>query len=256
VVILFGCQASGLNDVQRAIENRFGLEYVIHVQEVKTAVDFDKQLKILGARRRQGTTVVLIPSDLPWTEEWVKLALKKARQLRIPEAAVTFLFAVDPAKAWQIIKTGGSFSLADLQIMQLHPWQDAAVRQWLEDSPFGPQDRDVRNKIRNTTGNWPMLLYETYERMETKGILDEKTFEDFHNDMRSPSELRNRLVKAFGLNLEGPTPVLKTLAIYGDNLEQDDILTVFEEGEFEERKTQVKQSLEWANLFGPGQKFF
>ena len=244
VFILYGNQASGLDDVHSAISHRLGQEYVYDIEGAESPESFEEQLQTLVSRPREGTSVAYIPPQAPWNGEWIRAAMRKAQRLRLPEATVTFLFVSDPLKSWQLLEAE-EISEENIRLMQLEPWSDGALRQWLEDGPFGPQQPDVRTQIRHSTGNWSYLLYRLAKSATTGAHLSD-ALPEFINDRKSKSELQKELMDAFGLNIKRPTAVLKTMAVYGDNLTQNEIADVIEDVDFSQKDKLVDLALKWA----------
>ncbi len=162
VSILFGCEASGLREVPRFLRLAFGNDFIFQPQSSENAKAFQQTLDELRNRAKDGVTLVLIGSDAPWTPEWVERALRKVKDLKSPTAQVRVLFLADPRAAWRLLE-GGRGPLDRLREMgvtlfSLEPWEDSALRQWLEDCQFAPPDQDTRKEVARITGNWPFLL--------------------------------------------------------------------------------------------------
>ena len=244
IFLLHGNRAGGLDDVHAAISHRFGQEYVYDIEDADSSQSFEEKLQTLVSRPREGTSVVYIPPQAPWNGEWIRVAMKKAQRLRLPEATVTFLFVSDPLKSWQIIQEK-EISERNARLIQLEPWSDGALRQWLEDGPFGPQQPDVRTQIRGATGNWPYLLYQLAKGATTRAHLSDE-LPEFVNNRKVKTEFRKELADAFGLNIAEPVEVLRTMAIYGDDLTQEDISVVIENVRSSEKEGLVDRALKWA----------
>jgi hypothetical protein len=244
IYLLFGNRAGGLDDVPLAISHRLGQEYIFNLEGAETQEEFEGQLQTLVSRPREGTSVVYVPPNAPWTGEWVRVAMRKAQRLRLPEATVTFLFVSDPLKSWQMFENQETND-NNVQLIELEPWSDAALKQWLEDGPFGPQQPDIRTEIRHATGNWPYLLY-CLSKSTTTGVHLTDVLSEFGKDRKSKPEFRKELMEVFGLNIAKPTLVLRTLAAYGDDLAQDEIATVIENVDVSEKQDLVDRALKWA----------
>jgi hypothetical protein len=251
VFLLQGNQSTGLDYVYPAILHRFGQEYVYAIKKVDSPESFGEILQKLVSRPREGTSVVYISSEIPWDSEWIKVAIKKAQRLRLKEATVTFLFVSDPLKLWQIIQEKDVLE-RNIQFLQLKPFSDRALRQWLEDGPFGPQHPDFRTQIKKATGNWPFILYQLANGATNSTHLSD-VLSEFIENRKNKFEFRKELSDAFGLNIEYPVAVLKIFAMYGDNLTQDDLMAVIEDSEISDKEFVVSRTIKWAealNLLG------
>lgn len=247
VVILFGCEASKISDVPEAINHRFGSDHVNHVKKASCLDDFKKNLDQLSSRSKEGTTVMLIPSELPWDNEWVQSAFKRSGKFRNPKAYVTILFLADPKKTFEFLSYKDKFSNQDIRFMYLHPWTDEAVRQWFEDSPLGPQNHEVREKIEHRTGNWPLLLYEIPELTDS-GPFRESTLDELEKKLFLETESLSKYRKAFGFDCRDCLYPLKTLAELDELCDPKEIAPFLEEIPQDQRLPLVKKSLKWAKL--------
>ena len=246
VFLLHGNRTGGLDYVYSAIIHRFGQEYVYAIESAESPESFKEQLQKLVSRPREGTSVVYIPPHLPWNSEWIRTAIKKGQRFRLPEATVTFLFILDPLKSWELIQEN-DFNERDTSFIQLEPWSDGALRQWLEDGPLGPQQPDIRTQIKGATGNWPYLLYRLAEVARPGNHLSD-VLAEFVNNRKNNVEFQKEILDAFGLNIEAPIAVLKVLAVYGGDLTQNDIVGVIDDVDDSEKEILVSRSLKWAQV--------
>ena len=248
VSILFGCDAAGLHDVRRFLRAAFGPEFTQEIGGASDINQFGKELEGLAERTKDGVTLVLVTPTCPWNIAWVTLALQRTRALRSKNAFVRVLFMADPAQTWQLIDDAQE-GLTELKesgvtVFSLSPWHDAALRQWLEDCGFGPRDQQGRDKVARATGNWPVFLYDFFNRTRSDVHRWERWLSEFEHKLTASAEVET-LLGRFGLVNQrvSQRQILSILTDYGE-------ATV---GDLAELASEwpagfVHQTLAWADL--------
>ncbi len=222
VIILFGTNAAGLSELREALIQSIGLEYFREPTQVGPD-PIRSSLDSLADRQRDGTTVLFIGPEAAWAVKQVEQALKKVDSLTSDKQHARVVFTADPARTMQLAKEPAVIqvlSSAGVRFMSLEPWQDPAVRQWLEDCQFGPTDQGGRNTIRAVTGNWPWLLVELHRRFQSESGSWTDHLLRLDIDMKG-KPLGSETAKALGLIVPGAVAVLKHLADYGTLTEKD-----------------------------------
>lgn len=170
VSIISGCPMAGLDELKDFLVSTVGQEFFFDIDNILEPAAFIKRLEDFDKRERQvdGTTIALVSATCPWSSKWVEIALKKVKQLKSKKSFVRVVFVADPQITWALVNqcTTEIDSLIDkgVTIFSLKPWDDAALRQWLEDCDFTAKDKNSRNKITEVTGNWSYLLQRFYQR--------------------------------------------------------------------------------------------
>jgi hypothetical protein len=222
VTLFFGTRAAGLADLREALAQLFGKEFFTTPTGPGPAA-FGAALERLK-ERKEGTTLLWVGPDGAWSLGWIEQALDKIARLTSDKAHVRVAFASDPVLALNVIADSDALDgLRGLgaRVVSLEPWQDPAVRQWLEECQFGPADKGGREALRNVTGNWPWLLAEFQRRCQTGGSWEDH-LHGLETDLAN-QDFRARLLRVFGLDTEEPAEVLRPLvpSAYGPLPESD-----------------------------------
>lgn len=171
VSIIFGCPATGLEELQDFLISAVGQEFWITLENIAGKTDFIKHLANLDKRERDvdGTTIMFISSTCDWSQEWVEIAQEKVHRLKSKKSFVRIIFAANPQKSWNLVNVNCLDYLISqgVSTFSLKPWHDAALRQWLEDSNFTASNKESREKITEITGNWPVLLQHFYQQAKS-----------------------------------------------------------------------------------------
>jgi hypothetical protein len=245
VLAIFGVEAAGLNEVVEFLESSFGKDAIVNCKDVANLEAFAERLQELQERRAEAQTLVFVPAACPWTDVWLEEALRKTEKLRSKNSFVRVLFVGDPATAWRW--AGGNpiserLSSLGLTVMTLEPWQDAMVRQWLDDCGFRPTP-EFRKTIGSLTGYWPSLLYQVHALLKQAGGASQVPIEALarvgQTALLSSADL-------FGLKAaEEAAVVLKHFAGLNLPASVEDLASLLEMP-----KTIVLKSIHWADLLG------
>jgi hypothetical protein len=154
------------------------------------------------------------------------------------------LFVGDPATAWRWadgIPVSERLSSLGVTVMTLEPWQDAMVRQWLDDCGFRTTP-EFRKRIETLTGYWSSLLYQVHTVLKQSG-----------GGSQVPTEALARVgemslmssTTLFGLNDVEAGAVLKQFAALDLPAGVEDLA-----GLLELPRSVVLKSIQWADLLG------
>ncbi len=204
VSIIFGSPAAGLDELKDFLLLAVGQEFLFHIDSVLDLAAFTKRLGDLEKREREvdGTTIFLVSTTCPWNPSWVETALKKVKQLKSKRSFARVVFVADPQIAWKLVSQSAteldSLVSKSVTTINLKPWHDAALRQWLEDCNFTAQDKESRKRITEVTGNWSILLKRLYQQAKSDRNWEHHLQE--LADSLTHSHVQNELVNLMGLN--------------------------------------------------------
>jgi hypothetical protein len=211
VIAVFGTEVAGLGEIRESLERLFGREDTVDCSGLMDAASFARKLQDLDKRTKDTHTLILVPSDCPWTEAWLREAARKIEKLTSKSSFVTVLFIGDGTTAWQWAAAGqpiqalGGFGV---RVLTLEPWRDTMVRQWLDDCelPSGPEFRD---KLKLLTGFWSGLLHQVHSCLRSclRGAQARESLVDELIAKQGPPS-----TDSFGFGTNGPLPALRALA--------------------------------------------
>ncbi len=243
VTVLSGCAAAGFDDVELFLKRNVSDGFLIIPQGSIDRIGFLKILDGLKDRKAGGTTVIVVTSVMPWNKEWLNDASDYVSKLGSKDKFAHILFLSDATTTYHMINDASSnAALMNVSGLSLHPWQDAFLRQWLEDGKM-PNDPPNRRSVSQQTGNWPALLYILIS-FSTDGNRLSDHLSELQEYLSDPNKVEE-VLSHFGLNILGPREVLKSLATLGEPTSADDLASV---GDFNPDK--VEADLRWAELLG------
>ncbi len=157
VAVLYGVPAAGLENVQVAMEseNLFGKSRTLVLRDSKNAQSLIE--RISSIKREPPHTLLIVPPEVSWDETWVAAACNRLLQFTSKDAFINVLFIADMNRASLVMPGLEGAKDTGVRELTLRPWHDEAVRQWLQDLNLG-DDKPMRTRIRQVSGNWPMLL--------------------------------------------------------------------------------------------------
>jgi hypothetical protein len=242
ISIIFGTEAAGLDDLPSFVKREFA-----YFHELSASIDkgqFSRHLEERIVQGKDGTTIVLVSHVVPWTIEWLSDAAAYLRQIRKKGTVAKVAFLADPSIAWQIAKDGVLEQLRDQwHTTSLRPWDDPALRQWLEDCQYIDADRSQRQLITKVTGNWPKLLYELNAN-RTRNTRWQSKLDDLKLDI---TKNRERYLTWFGLSdpKSMRNRVLTNLAIVSEAS-----LSELQDLDHDIPSTDVQQTVQWGDALG------
>jgi len=247
VFIVFGCKGAGLNDLTPFLRAITTKEHFVYFDEIPDKNTFTKRLETLSKREKEGTTLVVIPNQSPWSELWVKEAIEKVNRLTSALSFVKIIFCADPKQTWSLINQNlvcsDLFKTGAISVINLGPWHDTALREWLSDLNFGPTDKNGRNLITETTGNWPILLEEFYHACENENKLYK--WQDILAELsnlwyESSTDIANML----GIECELPKKILSEFAKNDNQLTLEDLIILTDSTD----PNLIENCIKWADL--------
>ncbi len=172
VSLVCGLEASGLGDVVRYLKARGASDAVVELGDLMNGRDFEAAIEKREWQRAAGTTICVIPPNLPWSEEWVETALRRVARLKAKDKFMQIVFMAEPGQLWRVLSDGQLVERSGLQWVSLRPWRNTFLRQWMVDVGFTDSPSAQQNIV-NGTGGWKSLLECLYRLHQETGNLDE-----------------------------------------------------------------------------------
>lgn len=226
VAVVFGCEAAGLGELEPFFEaDATGR----HEEQFLKATTLDAIGKIIAGaldtndRRR---ALVFVPFEANWSYEWLRYAVEELKRVGETGATIRVVLEASPTVAWNILRANPMLfdDLASLKVkcVSLSPWNEHALRQWLDDCNFG---LDMRRRIEKETGCWPLLLRAFYEGCQNNPKRWERVLECLTRAIEHQG-LQSRLTNAFGLDVADPRQVLLVMAQLGQDVCAQDLFSL------------------------------
>lgn len=250
VTIVFGNAAAGMPSLGTFLRQTLGTSLVIELPDSAGEEDFSLALQNLAQRERNGTTLLLVPPAAGWHTAWAHQAHSSVSQLTSRSDFARVVFLADPAHTWKLLSQEGAALeqvLANFaRPINLMPWQDAAVHQWIIDLGIEPNEQEGRAKLAQITSNWPYMLLRYYQRVRDAPTRWKATLETMEQEIEQ-THLQRDLVAALGLTPKEPVQVLTTIAELDAErpIAATDLIYLMAD---ELAPQVVQQSLRWADL--------
>lgn len=244
VTAIAGTRAAGIDEIIPALKDYLGQSGDLEVlDDCRDRPSFTRSLdRVLKARGREGTTVVVVPWFTPWTADWVVEARHRLSRLSSHNRFVSMVFLAEPATLWRLGDEHPGLHALDVAWMSLLPWHDGFVRHWLQELHL-PNDLEQRRRLAEATGNWPELLYGLLDGCTEAGELEARIAAKAAST--GSDEERQAHLEAFGLATHDAYPTLEALAVVGVPVESASLADVADLPE-----EAVTQALHWADLLG------
>jgi len=211
VAVLFGSRVAGLDDVDRFLHAACREGRLITLDTANDRRGFLRQLDELLKDRPEGLILGVVPDYCPWSEDWVLSSLELITRSTARRKFTRLLFVADPESTWSWVQTDKSAQdrmvESGVAEFSLEPWSDQALRQWLSEGGFGPEDQAGRACFKNVTGNWGALLYQVGLRCKLDPHGWQETIVDYERELAQRVEWG----ELFGL-VGQALPVLKVMA--------------------------------------------
>lgn len=186
VFLLFGTEASGLEDVLPFYDENAvpGLRPFKGTMLTHFTAWLDKAAEI----RTKNISVLIVGAKHPWTRDWMFEAKRKLDSLTSTDKMLKILFLCDAAKCWSDFSSPDGGYLP-FRMFSLVPWEDSAVRHWLDDFDFIHKAADAELQFRKITGLWHRFLIEAGEAC----LRDEGFWEAKLEGLASPGQRKNMM---------------------------------------------------------------
>lgn len=243
VAILFGAHIAGLDDVERFLELACHDGRIITLDSATDRSSFLRELDGLLEDRPDGMILVVVPVQVPWSEDWILRALEQVKRKASARKMTRVLFLADPEAAWSWVRMDddqrGQMRRDGLVELSLIPWSNAALRRWLQDVGLSDSDPYICERIARVTGSWGALIHQLGYRCRTAPEEWADRLADFERELTSGAEWEDRL----GL-VQPAHAVLKTMAAMTQPVSSDKVAAKME-GTPRER---VDTVLRWADM--------
>jgi hypothetical protein len=211
VAVLFGSRVAGLDEVDRFLHAACREGRLITLDTANDRRGFLRQLDELLKERPEGLILGVVPDYCPWSEDWVLSSLELIGRLTSKRKFARVLFVADPEATWSWVQTDKNAQdrMVENGVAEfsLETWSDQAVRQWMSEAGFGPDDQAGRDCFANVTGNWGALLYQVGLRCKQDPERWQEVLVDYERELSQRVEWR----ELFGL-VGQALPVLKVMA--------------------------------------------
>jgi hypothetical protein len=225
VAVLFGSRIAGLDEVDKFLHAACREGRLITLDTANDRRGFLRQLDELLKDRPDGLILGVVPDYCPWSEDWVLSSLEPISRLTSKRKFARILFIADPEATWSWVQTdkGVQDRLMENGVAEfsLEPWTDQALRQWMSEASFGPDDPAGRDCFANVTGNWGALLYQVGLRCRQNPERWQEVLVDYERELTQRVEWR----ELFGL-IGQTLPVLKVMAERNEPVNWEEISTL------------------------------
>jgi hypothetical protein len=224
VAVLFGSRVAGLDEVDRFLHAACREGRLITLDTANDRRGFLRQLDELLKDRPDGLILGLVPDYCPWSEDWVLSSLDLINKSSSKRKFARILFVADPESTWSWVQTdkGAQDRMMENGVAEfsLEPWSDQALRQWMSEAEFGPEDQAGRDCFKHVTGNWGALLYQVGLRCKADPNRWQEAVVDYERELAHRVEWG----ELFGL-VGQALPVLKVMAERNEPVSWEDIST-------------------------------
>ena len=248
ISLICGIPASGFDDVIPILKARGDNDSVIELNDLIDQREFEKELRRLHSKRRDGTTICVISHTVPWSEKWVQAALDQVVRLSAKGRYLQIVFMADSRHLWTLQSELKKLNQAGLRWISLRPWRGGFLRQWMDDVGFS-NDPTIRGQVIEKTGGWKTLLERLY--ILNQGTLNlENSIKTLENECTNGDN--SILSKGFALDVPEADKALQCLHdVGGQNEATTEELMNFLENfpdDYGIDSDTLKTSLEWAEL--------
>ncbi len=193
VSLVCGSEATGLYELSTFLQGEFP-QFFEYVNDLQTK-EFQKELDRLKKRQREGTTILFVDPGSAWPETWLDQAMDFTRSLKSKKSFARVVFAVEPLRLWNMIRSTSYSIFNAVDIIGLTPWRQSMLRIWLD--VLGYQaDKDKIERITSLTGNWPLCLTEFHRQNRENLFSFHEGLKNFENKLKD-HEFMSRILSSF-----------------------------------------------------------
>ena len=240
VVIISGCNASGIEEVVPRLDEKFGAQCLIKLNPKAEFSHFEKMMDSLKGRQEEKTLLV-VPYSSTWTPAWVESA--KTRLARFSSNnRVGIVFLADSDTTWRLSDSWKQLMIDYHQTsIALGKWGKGALKTFLSDTGKILLDQPNLEAIAKETGLWHGVLFALTKSMEEPSWHDSNLF----NGVFNQTILRDASIESlFGIDKDIQKEVLVPFAGYGTVMTIDDLTTIVLDGKVPASK--INKVLDWA----------
>lgn len=241
VSLICGLSASGFEDVLQFLKARGTNDSVEQFGDMIDHREFEEDLRRRERQRPEGSTIYVVPSTAPWSQNWIRIALDRIGNLRAKGRYMQIVFMANSRDLWQLMPELDWLNRRGVQWISLRPWRRSFLRQWMADMGF-TNDPNMCERIDVNTGGWWIFLKRLYNLEQKTGNL-EISLERLEEELNS--EDIHRQLQSFGLDVPEIGNSLLYIAELGEVSFED--LRNFVDGEGVSDDT-LRRKLSWAQL--------
>jgi hypothetical protein len=243
VFVLCASEAAGLSDCSKRLEQLMPK----HIRSLGAGSSRYELTRALRRSHRGEPRVALVSSEALWDKDWLETAFAALSRKEDRDDSKA-IFLCDPSRLWALLQRGGESLDAYVTrlggyVLTLGPWGDVMVQAWLDDCGLAAQVEHLK-RIRNTTGNWPVLLYRFRAAAGDHAARWEESLAELDASLEAEQALQDQLRRSFGLTPGLPAAVIHWVSMQQEIAEEDivDLL----EGTY--HPDAVRHALEWGRL--------
>ena len=242
VSVVCGVEVSGFGDVLPFLKARGAKDSLVELGVLTNQQEFEKELHNRQIQRVEGTTICVVSDAVPWSEQWVRLALDQIGRLSAKGRYMQIVFMTNTRHLWPLLSELEALNRMGLQWILLRPWRKGFLRQWMGDVGFS-NDPDICQRIAERTGGWERILKGLYDLHQKTGDLEaslDRLEEEFYG------ENALQLLNQFGLDDSHVQKALGPLAKLGEAVSFDHLKEFVAEDGIDGDTLQKR--LEWAEM--------
>jgi hypothetical protein len=214
VIVVAGCKASGIDDLEYRVKEKFKGNYFRKLSPQASKEEFTIALQELGKRKEGRKTIIYVPVGCDWNFQWVEKALERTSKLTSNDRAAGVVFVADPEKVWQL---GGEWRKVAGKVgngyFQLRPWSRGVLKGFLKDGGNILNTAENIDALVKATGLWAAALLDfqrTFEgsHWQDSWLTDGSLLEKIKNN--------NSVDDFFGISDDERKLLLQELADAGD----------------------------------------
>ena len=171
VAIVSGCDAAEIGSVADFLSQRIEKQSLQRLSTAGGVVEFRQDLTKLQPRSANVINVVLVPQEVTWDVEWLKVAASVLKRKKTGHL-LRVVFVTDPDRLWHLMIELET-SRVEPEWIGVGPWDEVFVRQWLEDNTL-PNDRERAKALMEVSGGWSMVLDRFVRRSSSRLAWDER----------------------------------------------------------------------------------
>jgi hypothetical protein len=159
VVVISGCRASGINEVEDCLRSLLGHDYLISFSESSHLSGFEKSFGKLTSREKEaGKTVILVPASSAWNLNWIESAKRLLGRFTAKDRPVGVVFLADSNLVWELLPEWKAIlrEAGPTKHIRLLRWDRVSLRQWLTDSGI---HLDHLSRIDHVSAGWHEAIH-------------------------------------------------------------------------------------------------
>ncbi len=211
VMLIFGCSAAGVQEVPTAVSQLPQTAVVPLSSAVSTRGQFQAEVTRLIQDRRDGLTLIVVPTECPWDALWVNEAIVLGAKHHASTARLfRIVFVGGPEHAWSWVHSDNATEDGQPTVLSLHPWHEYALSRWLDDLRVGRSEAR-REPLLAATGGWGYLLHDLGRELGDDPVRWSALLADAQEAVVEKVDVKLH----FGIHRSASVAILKTFADFG-----------------------------------------